>query len=310
MIKQATYYKPLSLQEAWETARQHAQDFRFIAGGTDVMVNRFQGNENSNCLIDLTAIAALQEVKIKGAYVSIGAGVGLNDLKSHALITDEFPVLIEAAAAVGSPLIRNSATIGGNVLCENRCIFYNQSEWWRDAVGFCLKCEGNICIATGSKKHCYSEFVSDTAPALIAMGAMIELMDADGIKLVKLEDIFTGDGIQPRNLQPLALIIAIQLPLKQGFRAVFQKLRQRESMDFTSLTAVVSIDVHEKIRIVLGGVDPKPVVVEGDTHADKEELIKLAIKKSRAIDNEMFSRTYRREMIGVFLRRAFTQLAI
>jgi CO/xanthine dehydrogenase FAD-binding subunit len=135
-------------------------------------------------------------------------------------------------------------------------------------------------------------------------------MDEAGIKLVKLEDIFTGDGVQPRNLHPMSLIMAIHLPLKQGFRAVFQKLRQRESMDFTSLTAVVAIDANEKIMIVLGGVDPRPVVVEGDKHADKEELIKLAIKKSRAIDNEMFSRTYRREMIGVFLRRAFTQLAI
>lgn len=142
------------------------------------------------------------------------------------------------------------------------------------------------------------------------MGALIEIMDAQGTKLVKLEDIFTGDGIQPRNLNPLSLIMAIHLPLQQSFRAVFQKLRQRESMDFTSLTAVVSIDANDKIMIVLGGVDPRPVVVEGDMHSDKADLIKQAIKKSRAIDNEMFSRTYRREMIRVFMRKAYAQLGI
>jgi 4-hydroxybenzoyl-CoA reductase subunit beta len=308
MIAEKKYLQPHSIREALAMIDGLEKDFRFLAGGTDVLVNRFQGNETSSCLVDLSSINELKQVKRAGDYLSIGSLVKLNDLKNHREITDEFPVLIEAANAVGSPLIRKSATIGGNILCENRCIFYNQSEWWRDAVGFCLKCEGNICIATGSKKHCYSEFVSDTAPALISMDAFIEIIDKEGERRIKLEDIYTGEGVHPRNLDKNTIIKSILLPLDQHFHSVFNKLRQRESMDFTSLTTVVTIHKNGKLKIVLGAVDPRPVVVEGTSESDRKELIKLALKRSRAIDNEMFSRNYRREMIRVFLGRSFEEI--
>ena len=308
MIAEKKYLQPHSIREALAMTDGLQNDFRFLAGGTDVMVNRFQENETSTCLIDLCGINELKQVIKKGDYLSIGSLVRLNDLKNHDVIKEEFPVLIEAANAVGSPTIRRSATIGGNILCENRCIFYNQSEWWRNAVGFCLKCEGNICIATGSKKHCYSEFVSDTAPALISMDAVVEIIDREGERKIRLEDIYTGEGVHPRNLDRNSIIKSILLPLNQEFRSVFNKLRQRESMDFTSLTTVVSVNKNGKLKIVLGGVDPKPVVLEAIYESDREELIKQALKKSRAIDNEMFSRNYRREMIRGFLRRSFDKI--
>jgi 4-hydroxybenzoyl-CoA reductase subunit beta len=308
MIAEKKYLQPHSIQEAIAITEGLEKDFRFLAGGTDVMVNRFHGNETSSCLVDLSCIGELKHVKNSGDYLSIGSLVKLSELKNHQEIMEEFPVLIEAAHAVGSPSIRRSATIGGNILCENRCIFYNQSEWWRNAVGFCLKCEGNICIATGSKKHCYSEFVSDTAPALISMDAEIEVIDKAGERKIKMEDIYTGEGVQPRNLDKTAIIKSILLPLNQKFHSVFNKLRQRESMDFTSLTTVVTANKNGKLKIVLGGVDPKPVVVEGTGKTDRDELIKLTLKRSRAIDNEMFSRNYRREMIRVFLRKSFDEL--
>ncbi|MBI5857691.1 MAG: FAD binding domain-containing protein [Sphingobacteriales bacterium] len=308
MIAEKKYLQPASIQEALLMADRSENDFRFLAGGTDVMVNRWQGNETSSCLIDLSGIDELKQVTKQDNYLSIGSLVKLDELKYHSSIVSEFPALIEAADAVGSPLIRKSATLGGNILCENRCIYYNQSEWWRQAVGFCLKCEGNICIATGSKKNCYSEFVSDTAPALICMDALLEVVDKEGQRRIKLEEIFTGDGVRPRNLDKTAVIRSVLLPLHQEFRSVFNKLRQRQSLDFTSLTTAVSVDRNGKLKIVLGGVDPKPVVVEGTNRSDRKELIRLALKKSRAIDNEMFSRNYRREMIGVFLTRSFQRL--
>jgi 4-hydroxybenzoyl-CoA reductase subunit beta len=308
MTEEKKYLQPGTIQEALSMIDGMGDDFRFLAGGTDVMVNRFHGNETSSCLVDLSRITELKQVKTEDGYLSIGAGVRLDDLHHHEMIKEEFPALIEAAHAVGSPMIRKSATIGGNILCENRCIFYNQSEWWRDAVGFCLKCEGNICIATGSKKHCYSEFVSDTAPVLISMGALIEITDNEGQFKLRLEDIYTGEGVHPRNLSRQSIVCSVQLPLHRGFRVVFNKLRQRESMDFTSLTTAVSIDETGNLRIVLGGVDPKPVVVDGNRKSDREELIRLALKGARAIDNEMLSRNYRREMIRVFLYRSFQSL--
>lgn len=308
MIAEKKYILATTVQEAIEQAVANKGNFKYLAGGTDVMVNRFQGNETSGCLIDITKIAELKGITKQGDFLRIGALEILEELKFNTIIKDEFPMLIEAALSVGSPLIRKTATIGGNVLCENRCLFYNQSEWWRESIGYCLKCEGDICIATGGKNACFSELVSDTAPALIAMNAEIEFIDKKGTHRKPLEEIYTGDGVKPRNIPETAIVTALFLPLNRGFKTAFFKLRERESLEFTSLTSAVALDKNGKLKIALSGVDPKPVVVEGKIEDDKDLLIKKAIKASRAVDNDMYSRKYRREMISVYLKRSFEKL--
>lgn len=308
MIAEKKYIIADSVDEAIRHAYSNPGNFKYLAGGTDVMVNRYQGNETSSCLIDITKIKALKGISKQGDFLRIGALEILEELKFNAAIKEEFPMLIEAALSVGSPLIRKTATIGGNVLCENRCLFYNQSEWWRESIGYCLKCDGDICIATGGKNACFSELVSDTAPALIAMDAEIEVVDFDGTKQIKLEDIYTGDGVKPRNLSETAIVTAILLPLGREFKTDFHKLRERESLEFTSLTSAVAVDKNGKLKIALSGVDPKAVVVEGLKNDDKAALIKKATKAARAVDNDMYSRKYRREMIGVYLDRSINLL--
>ena len=308
MIAEKLYLKPISVNEAVRFAAEHENDFRFIAGGTDLMVNKFQGNDGSNCLIDITSIAELKKVNKDDKNLNIGSLVRLDELKSYSLIVDEIPVLLDAAKAVASPMIRKSATLGGNLMCENRCIFYNQSEWWKEAVGYCLKCNGDICIATGGKKNCFSKFVSDTAVALISLGAVVYIQDKEKSYSLPLEDLYSGDGVNSKKLDETSLIKTISVPLSQGFRSVFKKLRQRETLEFGSLTTAVSINKNGKIKIVLGGVDPKPVVVEGNIGDDKAELIKQAVKKARLVDNDVYSRKYRKEMIAVYLNRSFSEL--
>ncbi len=308
MITEKFYLKPKSVDEAVKSATQHIDSFRYLAGGTDVIVNKYQGNEEAACLIDISDIDDLKNVTVEGEYLKIGALIRLDDLQKHEIISKHFPALINIAHEAASPMLRKTATIGGNVLCENRCSFYNQSESWREAVGYCLKCEGAICIATGGKKSCFSKFVSDTAPVLISMDAKIEIADTDGIKTLPLESIYTGDGIAPRNLSKTAIIKNIILPLNRNFKCDFRKLRPREAVDFTSLTTAVAMDDKGKVKIVLGGVDPKPIVVEGTTDTDKNELIKTAVKKARIVDNDVYSRAYRKEMITVFLNKSFKEL--
>ena len=310
MISEKKYFIPVSVKEAIEIAKSHLGSFKYLAGGTDIMVNKYQGNENSPCLIDITKIKELKGISKEEDHLRIGTLEILEDLKHNQFLIDEFPILIKAALVVGAPLLRKTATIGGNVLCENRCLFYNQSDWWRESVGYCLKCDGDICIATQGKKACFSELVSDTAPALIAMDASVELVDVDGISIVPLESIYTGDGVNPRNLSETAVLTAILLPLRRKFRTDFHKLRERESLEFTSLTCAVAIDRNGKLKIALSGVDPKAVVVEGTINDDKADLIKKATKGARAIDNDMYSRTYRKKMIEVFLNRSFEKLEI
>ena len=229
MIVEKTYLIPTTVSEAVEMAQANVGVFKFLAGGTDVMVNRYQGNEESPCLIDISALGELKGVRRECDFLRIGALEVLDRLKNYQEIQDEFPMLIEAAHSVGSPLIRKTATIGGNVLCENRCLFYNQSEWWRESVGYCLKCDGDICIATQGKNACFSELVSDTAPAIIAMDGELEYIDDERKHRVKLENIYTGDGVHPRNLPETAIVTAILLPLGRAFKTDFHKLRERES---------------------------------------------------------------------------------
>ena len=304
------YLRPASAEEAVNLAHQFEDHFRFLAGGTDVMVNKFQGNDNASCLIDITGIPELREITRREKQLVIGSSVTLSDLKQHADVLQLFPVLAEAVNAVASPVIRQTATVGGNLLCENRCMFYNQSEWWREAVGYCLKCNGDICIASGGKKNCFSKFVSDLAVALISLNASLEVIEYGSSFILPLKDIYTGNGIKPHKFNKTSLIKAIHIPSSEGGRSVFRKLRKRESMDFTSLTTVVTVNRSGVIRIVLGGVDPKPIVVEGNAGDDREELIRLAMKKPRIVENDVFSRQYRKEMIGVFLAASFKELQV
>lgn len=310
MTKEQLYLLPTTIEEAVQMATSNAGNFKYLAGGTDVMPNRFQGNESSGCLIDLSKLKELKGVQKEGDYLRIGALEPLANLAKYDAIQNEFGALIEAADAVGSPLIRKTATLGGNILCENRCLYYNQAEWWRDAIGLCLKCEGDICIASGGKNQCFSELVSDTAPALISMDAELLIVESNGERRTKLEDIYTGDGVFPKNLSPTAIVVAILLPLNRKFKISFRKLRHRKSLEFTSLTSAVSLDATGKIKIALAGVDPKPVVVEGKIGDDKAALIKKATKSARSVDNDMYSRKYRRNMIDVFLNKSFEELGI
>lgn len=310
MITEKLYLRPETAEEAINLAHKYEADFCFIAGGTDIIVNKFQGNDSSSCLIDINGIKELKQVTNDGQSLRIGAALSLDSLKTFAEIESGFPLLIEAATAVASPVIRKTATIGGNLLCENRCVFYNQSEWWREAVGHCLKCNGDVCIATGGKKNCFSKFVSDMAIALISLDATLEVTEYGGSYMIPLEDIYTGDGVNPRKFNKTSLIKAIHIPLNEGCRSSFKKLRQRESMEFSSLTTVVTVNGAGKIKIVLGGVDPKPVIIEGTVKDKQQTLIAQVVKKARIVDNDVFSREYRKAMIKVFLNRSFKELDV
>jgi 4-hydroxybenzoyl-CoA reductase subunit beta len=305
-----TYIKTPTLEQALSVARENAGNFRYIAGGTDVMVNRFQGNDPASLLIDISGIPELKEVFTTGDHLVLGASVCLDCLLMHPAVSDHFPVIAIAAASVASPTIRKTATLGGNLLCGNRCSFYNQSEWWREAAGYCLKSKGSVCLAGGGSKHCFAKFVSDMAVALISLNAYVEISDFSGTSLKPLDSIYTGDGINPRGTGPEAIIKAIHIPLNQGIHSVYKKLRKRETLDFTSLTFAVSVDGNDRIRIVLGGVHAKPVAVEGHAGDGLQAMAAEAVSRSRIVDNDTYSRKYRKEMISVFLYRSFKELQL
>ncbi|MBL7896852.1 MAG: FAD binding domain-containing protein [Bacteroidia bacterium] len=311
ITEQKTFVKALSIQDAINYVNSFSENCKYIAGGTDIMANKFLENDASPVLIDITDISELKGVSETANAIIIGPLTTLNNIQTNSIIHTHLPAMQKAAYSVGSPLIRSSATLGGNLLCENRCLYYNQSAWWREAVGYCLKCNGDVCIATGGANACFSEFVSDTAPVLICANASLNIINCKGeSRLVLLRDIYTGDGVKPRSISNTELITEIIIPKNPHFKCSFNKLRLRETLEFTSLTSAVSFDNSGIVKITLAGMDPKPVYLEIDKTVPTQETSKQLLKLSRAVDNDFFSRKYRRDMVKVFLEKSYKELNI
>lgn len=305
--KHPSYVKASSVAHAVQLATEYANSM-FVAGGTDVYVNSQQGNVEASWLIDVSDLTDLQSCSIHSGNMTLGSMMTLSDVIAHNDIQRYLPALQQAAQSVATPVIRKTATLGGNILCENRCFYYNQSEWWRESAGHCLKCHGDICFATGGRKNCFSKFVSDTAPVLIAYGASVTLISDQGEECFPLENLYSGDGVSSVSLSRKSLLTSVNIPLSTRV-VVFRKLRPRKSLDFTSLTTAVSLDANGNLRIVIGGVDPKPVVVEGNLRSTNPELlITMACKKPRVVENDFYSRPYRKSMIKLFIEDSIQHL--
>lgn len=300
------YFTPETISEAIELSVNNKYA-SFISGGTDVMANKQLGLLESRSLIDLGNIDELKGMKIIGKYYTIGAAVVLSDIIANTYIIDNFKVIADAAKSVASPLIRNQATIGGNILCENRCIYYNQSELWREAAGYCLKCGGNICIATGGKKTCLSKFVSDIAPALICLNAKVILVSKGKEDIIPVADLYSGDGLASKKFNN-HILKSILLPINIQYKSTFKKLRLRKTLEFTSLTMAISAYDDGMIIIALSGVAPSPVVLYTHTNESIDNIYSKLNKKSKIINNDFFDRKYRQAILKIYLSDSLSEL--
>ncbi len=307
----ANYHLPENIEQAFGFMKASNGQARFIAGGTDLMVHRHQGNENSPVLIDISRLKELQRLKIENDTLTIGAGVTLHQLASQPDIASKFPLLKTAAESIASPVIRKSATVAGNLLVDNRCVYFNQSEFWRQAVGLCLKCGGAYCLATGGKKACYSVFVSDLAPAFIALGARAGILSSEGQKEVPVEQLYSSIGLEPISLPDGALITDISLPIRPAIKTWFHKLRPRKSVDFTNLTMAMCFDEEkQEVKIAVSGADMGPAVHIAPVPLNFTEVLKSLRKNCRMVDNLFYPRPYRRKMLEVYLTNGLAHLGL
>ena len=170
-----TLHRPETAAEAIRLKATDATS-RYLAGGTDMIVNVRRGIEAPETMIDLTAISAIAEITRDGDGMRIGAGVRLSDLAAHEDIRRDFPAVAQAAASVAGPTHRQYGTIGGNLCLDTRCLFYNQSQWWRESNNFCLKHKGDVCHVAPGGKRCFAAFSGDVAPAMLIYGASVDLV--------------------------------------------------------------------------------------------------------------------------------------
>ena len=186
-LPEFTVLNPATLDEAIAARAAHPGS-KPLGGGTDLVVNIRRGIVAPPVLIDMNRVPELHAIKADATSLEIGASVTLTQLAEHPAVIKHYPVLAQAAAHIAGPTHRNMGTVGGNLCLDTRCIFYNQSEWWRDANNHCLKTTGSMChVAPKSRGVCFATFSGDLAPALLTLGAEIDIAGPNGRRTMPIE---------------------------------------------------------------------------------------------------------------------------
>ena len=254
--------KPRSLADA-VAALGETPDARLCAGGSDLIVNMRHGLVDAKTLVDISGIEALKTITPERAGLRIGAGVTLSRLRADPRLLP-YGAIPMAAAAVAGPTHQNVATLGGNLCVDTRCIYYNQSQWWRAANDFCLKYQGTICHVAPKGNRCRAAYSGDLAPALMVHDAEVEIMGPAGPRQIPLRDFFIEDGADYLALAPDEILVAVHLPAP-GATSAYGKIRVRSAIEFPLAGVAVAATKHAKAHsfaFALTGTNSAPIYAE------------------------------------------------
>ncbi len=312
--------QPQSLQEACSILRAHNGKAVVVAGGTALLVVLRYRLRRPAVVIGLKGVSALDYVSRNGSGgLIIGSMSTLQTLEKSPFVLSNYPPLVQAIQFVASSSIRNKATIGGNLCLDNRCMYYNQSEFWRSGQKECFRLGGTVCHAVGKGRRCQAVYQGDLAPILIAMGTEVKIVSAKSERTIPLGEFYTGRGEKSNVLKPDELLIEILIPSPaEGTAWAYEKLRVRESMDFPMAGVAVMVKknrsgIIEKAKIVLGAVGPSPTemskaagLLEGNKPTDDllQRVSREAMDGATPIGNLAMNAGYRKKMVGVLVKRA------
>ena len=312
---------PSSIDEV-RAARAHYPGSRFLGGGTDLVVNLRRGiGDPPATLIDINRVADMKGIRIDGERIRIGAGVTIRELADDPRVRTGFPGLAAAAYSIAGPTHRNMGTVGGNLCLDTRCIYYNQSEWWRAANRYCLKYGGDVCHVAPKSRVCYATFSGDLAPALAILDeAEVEVAGAEGIRTLALESLHTGDGERHLALEPDEFVVAARARRPAALRTGYDKARVRQSIDYPLAGVAAGVaregDRLTDLRLAFTGTNPRPLLLDGAEvllggpldDAAMERLSALARRQIMAMRTTFTSGHYRRHAAGVLARRLVRRL--
>ena len=313
------YLAPRTTLEALEMMSRYRGKVRIVAGGADVMNLLRQRLHTPSYVMSLKGVADLTGIKRRKGALVIAAGTTLRDIEGAPVMRRPFAAIAQSAGLVAAPPIRNIATIGGNLLQDTRCLFYNQSELVREAAPPCLKRGGRVCAAVKGSKRCFSVYQGDMAPSLIAFEAVAVLKKAGGSRTVPVEALFSGRGTRPFSLGDDEILTHIIIPIPKGDSgSSYQKLRLRTGLEYPLISCAVFVGVSKKgvidrARIVIGAAGPSPIVDEKAAasligrrpeDADIEGAADHALRIVRHVDNLALAGQYRKKMAKVLTKRA------
>jgi len=316
------FYRPSSLDAALATLALHPEDAMLIAGGTDLVPNMKHRLFTPNHLIGLKRVVELHGIAVTDGELVIGAAETLTDISRNPLVRQYAPSLAKAAGLVAGPQLRNMGTIGGNVCLDTRCTYYNQSYFWRDALGYCLKKDGDVCHVTKVGRKCVAAHSADTPPVLMTLGGVIDLVSPERHRSLAVEDFFIADGIWNTVRKHNEIVARIRIPLPaRTTRTAFIKLRQRQAIDFPLLNVAAAADfdgdVVRSLRLVVSALGARPRVI---TSLDKavfgkplttdtiQAIAERAFQQCHPLENIIVDPDWRRAMVPVYVKRAVAEL--
>jgi 4-hydroxybenzoyl-CoA reductase subunit beta len=295
---------------------------RYLAGGSDLLVNVRRGIEQPDSLVYLNNIAEMQAITDTGDTITIGGGVTLRRLAEDEAIGEHFAAVSQAAGEVAGPSHREYGTLAGNLCLDTRCVFYNQSEWWRAANNYCLKSRGDIChVAPGGKK-CFAAFSGDVAPALLLFDAEVELAGPNGRRRMPLAELYHNDGMDHLTLAKDELLVAVHVAKPSTpATSAYAKSRVRGSIDFPLAGVAVRMALKDgkiaELRVGLTGVSPLPFLAgkldkfmgRAPDDACLEELRDAIRSQAKAMKTTVTPPQYRRRVAGALTLKLTQKLA-
>ncbi|HYL63814.1 MAG TPA: FAD binding domain-containing protein [Candidatus Methylomirabilis sp.] len=313
---------PRTLEEAARILDGEGPRAMALAGGTDLLPNMKRRQQVPKTLVSLRHIEELNHVRLSASGSQIGACVTLAEIAADSRFRNGMTALAQAASFVATPQIRNMATLGGNLCLDTRCNYYDQNYEWRKAINFCLKKDGDTCwVAPGSPK-CMAVSSTDTAPALMALGARVRLVSRSGEREVALADLYNNDGLDYLKRKPNEILAEVLLDSTDGWKSTYWKLRRRGSFDFPVLSVAAAVRIAssgfvEDARIVIGSTASRPLVAAGaakclvghSLSADAiAEAATLAARIAKPLDNTDFDMSWRKKVTAEFATYALREL--
>jgi 4-hydroxybenzoyl-CoA reductase subunit beta len=313
---------PRTIEEAARILDGEGANAMLLAGGTDLLPNMKRRQQVPRTLISLRLVEGLRGVQFDDSSRRIGPCLTLTEIAQDARFRNGCSSLWQAASLVATPHIRNMATLGGNICLDTRCTYYDQNYEWRKAISFCMKKDGETCWVAPGSDRCMAVSSTDTAPALIALGASVRLISRSAEREVLLVDLYNNDGMKYITRQPNEVLSEIRLDSLHGWKSTYWKLRRRGSFDFPVLSVAAAArfssgGVVEEARIVLGAVASRPLVAAEaaksllgkrlDPQAIEQAAV-LAARLAKPLDNTDFDMSWRKKVTGAFVTYALREL--
>jgi 4-hydroxybenzoyl-CoA reductase subunit beta len=309
------YLCPKSLKDAVQALADYGPEAMVLAGGTDVFPKMKRRQFTPKVLVSLRKLNELRTVSGQ----RLGAMATLSDIRDH---RDVPQVVRKTMALISTPVLQNMGTIGGNLLVDTRCTYYDQNYGWRKSINFCMKKDGQTCWVAPSSPRCWATSSSDSAPVMIALGAKIKLLGPKGEREINAFDLYNDDGIEYLKKRPDELMTEVILPKPNGWKATYWKLRRRGSFDFPVLGVAAWVKLDKKTvidaRLALAAVQSYPMPVPEAAQElvgkplDEKSITAAAeacYKRGKPLDNTDYFMNWRKEMIRKYVTGALKEIA-